>query len=241
MRYWNISYDRDIAAGWRDVGGSCGSPPTSSTSARHWPEPVMMMAGSWAANLEPAMQVCSPIPGPAGDIVVVYKVDRLTPSPAFCATGRDLRRTGRVLRVGDAAIQYDELEGGPHAQCAAVVVSSSSGRSSASASATNLFARLIPWPRGAIQDVSPYTALLTGGAIVANLFGHMILAEKFQVPQKRLIPVSNRPFGPSTLCAEDRLHCHCPGAKRASCRYVMSSVSTKSRTSRKCRKKSSRL
>jgi hypothetical protein len=62
------------------------------------------------------MQVCSPIPGPAGDIVVVYKVDRLTPSAAFCATGRDLRRTGRVLRVGDAAIQYDELEGGPHVQ-----------------------------------------------------------------------------------------------------------------------------
>jgi hypothetical protein len=104
----------------------------------------MMMAGSWAANLEPAMQVCSPIPGPAEDIVVVYKVDRLTPSPAFCATGRDLRRTGRVLRVGDAAIQYDELEGGPHAQCAAVVVSSSSGRSPASASATSLLARLIP-------------------------------------------------------------------------------------------------
>jgi len=52
------------------------------------------------------------------------------------------------------------------------------------------------WPRGAIQDVSPYTALLTGATIVANLFGHMILAEKFQVPQKRLIPVSNRPFGP---------------------------------------------
>src|SRR3984893_1111866 len=39
----------------------------------------------------------------------------------FCPAGRALRRTGCVVRFGDAAIQHDELDGAPDAQCAVVL------------------------------------------------------------------------------------------------------------------------
>src|SRR5690242_21758645 len=46
------------------------------------------------------------------DIVVVYKVDRLTRfARRFRPAGRALRRRGCVIRLGDAAIQHDELDG----------------------------------------------------------------------------------------------------------------------------------
>ena len=48
------------------------------------------------------------------DIVVVYKVDRLTRSLADFARLVELfRRRGCVVRFGDAAIQHDELDGAP--------------------------------------------------------------------------------------------------------------------------------
>jgi DNA invertase Pin-like site-specific DNA recombinase len=49
----------------------------------------------------------------AGRIDVVgYKVDRLTRSLAdFAPSGRDIRRRGCVVRLGDAAVQHDELDG----------------------------------------------------------------------------------------------------------------------------------
>ena len=54
------------------------------------------------------------------DIVVVYKVDRLTRSLAdFARLVETLRRRGCVVRLGDAAIQHDELDGASDAQFAA--------------------------------------------------------------------------------------------------------------------------
>src|SRR5215510_12341046 len=55
------------------------------------------------------------------DIVVVYKVDRLTRSLADFARGRDFRRRGCFVCLGDAAVQHDELDGAPDAQCAVVL------------------------------------------------------------------------------------------------------------------------
>ena len=56
------------------------------------------------------------------DIVVVYKVDRLTRSLADFARLVELfDARGCVVRLGDAAIQHDELDGAPDAQCAVVL------------------------------------------------------------------------------------------------------------------------
>ena len=55
------------------------------------------------------------------DIVVVYKVDRLTRSLADFARLVELFDAGCVVRFGDAAIQYHELDGAPDAQCAVVL------------------------------------------------------------------------------------------------------------------------
>ena len=56
------------------------------------------------------------------DIVVVYKVDRLTRSLAdFARLVETLRRRGCVVRLGDAAIQHDQLDGAPDAQRAVVL------------------------------------------------------------------------------------------------------------------------
>ena len=54
------------------------------------------------------------------DIVVVYKVDRLIRSLADFARLVELFDAGGcVVRLGDAAIQHDELDGAPDAQFAA--------------------------------------------------------------------------------------------------------------------------
>ena len=55
------------------------------------------------------------------DIVVVYKVDRLTRSLADFARLVEIFDGQGVVRVGDPAIQYDELNGAVDAQCAVVV------------------------------------------------------------------------------------------------------------------------
>ena len=56
------------------------------------------------------------------DVVVVYKVDRLTRSlRRFRQTGRGLRGAWRLVRGGHPAVQHHELDGAADAQCAAVV------------------------------------------------------------------------------------------------------------------------
>src|SRR5438270_2506579 len=45
----------------------------------------------------------------------------------FCPAGRTLRRRSCVIRLGDAAIQHDELDGATDAQCAVVVCSVRAG------------------------------------------------------------------------------------------------------------------
>ena len=56
------------------------------------------------------------------DIVVVYKVDRLTRSLADFARLVELfDAQACVIRVGDPAIQHDELDGASDAQCAVVL------------------------------------------------------------------------------------------------------------------------
>jgi site-specific DNA recombinase len=62
------------------------------------------------------------------DIVVVYKVDRLTRSLADFARLVELFDAEAVsIRLGDAAIQHDELDGATDAQCAVVVCSVRAG------------------------------------------------------------------------------------------------------------------
>jgi DNA invertase Pin-like site-specific DNA recombinase len=56
------------------------------------------------------------------DIVVVYKVDRLTRSLADFARLVELfDAEGCVVRLGDAAVQYHELDGAADTQCAVVL------------------------------------------------------------------------------------------------------------------------
>ena len=54
------------------------------------------------------------------DIVVIYKVDGLTrPLADFARLVEIFDARGCLVRVGDAAVQYDKLDGAPHAQFAA--------------------------------------------------------------------------------------------------------------------------
>ena len=56
------------------------------------------------------------------DVIVVYKVDRLTRSLAdFRQAGGTVRRPWRVVRIGDPAVQYDDLDGQADPECPAVV------------------------------------------------------------------------------------------------------------------------
>ena len=56
------------------------------------------------------------------DVVVVYKVDRLTRSLAdFAKDGRGLRRAGRVVCGGHPAVQYHHLDGPADPQRAPVI------------------------------------------------------------------------------------------------------------------------
>src|SRR6202049_3795419 len=55
--------------------------------------------------------------GPPGRFNEGFLLRRLQ----FCPAGRALRRTGCVVRLGDAAIQHDELDGAPDAQRAVVL------------------------------------------------------------------------------------------------------------------------
>ena len=79
--------------------------------------------GFSGGNIErPALQrLLADIQGGRIDIIVVYKVDRLTRSLADFAAGRDLRRPGRLVRVGDPAIQHHQLDGAADPQCAVVL------------------------------------------------------------------------------------------------------------------------
>src|SRR6516164_7865139 len=79
--------------------------------------------GFSGGNLErPALQrLLAEILAGRIDVVLVYKVDRLTRSLADFVAGRDFRHRGCVVRVGDAAIQYDELNGAADPQCTALV------------------------------------------------------------------------------------------------------------------------
>ena len=53
------------------------------------------------------------------DIVIVYKIDRLTRSLAdFCQERRDPRYQGRVACVDHAAVQHDDVDGALDPQCA---------------------------------------------------------------------------------------------------------------------------
>jgi hypothetical protein len=65
------------------------------------------------------------------DIVVVYEGERLTRSlDRFCPAGRDLRLRGWVVRVGDPAIQHDELDGAADYPFALLVRAVATGLSS---------------------------------------------------------------------------------------------------------------
>ena len=56
------------------------------------------------------------------DIVVVYKIDRLTPLACrFCQDRRDPRCEGRLLCLGHAAVQHDDVDGSLDAECAVVL------------------------------------------------------------------------------------------------------------------------
>src|SRR3979411_995576 len=56
------------------------------------------------------------------DVIVVYKVDRLTRSPSrLCQAGRTVRRPWRVVRLGHPAIQYHDFDGPADAQRASVL------------------------------------------------------------------------------------------------------------------------
>ena len=56
------------------------------------------------------------------DVIVVYKVDRLTRALSdFAKYGRAVRRTRRLVRVGDPGVQHHHQHGAAHAERAAVV------------------------------------------------------------------------------------------------------------------------
>src|SRR5271163_4666693 len=76
--------------------------------------------GFSGSNMErPALQgLLADIRAGRIDIVIVYKVDRLTRSLADFAR---LVELFDAVRLGDAAIQYDKLDGAPDAQCAVVL------------------------------------------------------------------------------------------------------------------------
>ena len=71
----------------------------------------------------PALQqLLADIQGGKVDVVVVYKIDRLTRSLGRLRQDRrDLRCQGRVVRLGHPAIQHHDLDGTADAQRAAVV------------------------------------------------------------------------------------------------------------------------
>jgi DNA invertase Pin-like site-specific DNA recombinase len=80
--------------------------------------------GFSGGNLErPALQhLIADIRAGRIDIVVVYKVDRLTRSLTDFARLVELfDAQGVSFRLGDAAIQYDQLDGAPDAQRAVVL------------------------------------------------------------------------------------------------------------------------
>src|SRR5271155_1530650 len=95
--------------------------------------------GFSGGNLErPALQhLIADIRAGRIDIVVVYKVDRLTRSLADFARLVELFDAEAVsFRLGDAAIQHDELYGTAHAQCAVVLCPVRAGGHRRNASAT---------------------------------------------------------------------------------------------------------
>src|SRR5271168_3797324 len=80
--------------------------------------------GFSGGNLErPALQrLLDDIRAGRIDIVVVYKSQPANPiARRFCPARRALRRAECVIRLGDAAIQYDELDGTAHTQRAVVL------------------------------------------------------------------------------------------------------------------------
>jgi DNA invertase Pin-like site-specific DNA recombinase len=80
--------------------------------------------GFSGGNVErPALQrMLADIQGGRIDIIVVYKVDRLTRSLAdFARLVEVFDAPGGVVRVGDAAVQHDELDGAADPQCAVVL------------------------------------------------------------------------------------------------------------------------
>jgi DNA invertase Pin-like site-specific DNA recombinase len=80
--------------------------------------------GFSGGNMErPALQVLlADIRAGRIDIVVVYKVDRLTRSLAdFARLVEIFDGQDGVVRLGDPAIQHDEFDGAADPQCAAVV------------------------------------------------------------------------------------------------------------------------
>ena len=78
---------------------------------------------SGATMGRPALQrLLADITAERVDIVVVYKIDRLTPlARRFCQDRRDPRREGCLFCFGDAAVQHDDLDGAPDPQCSAVL------------------------------------------------------------------------------------------------------------------------
>jgi site-specific DNA recombinase len=79
--------------------------------------------GFSGGNMErPALQgVLADLRAGRIDIVIVYKVDRLTRSLADFARLVEIFDAQGTLFVGDAAVQYNELDGPPDAQCSAVL------------------------------------------------------------------------------------------------------------------------
>ena len=79
--------------------------------------------GFSGGNLErPALQhLLADVRAGRVDIVVVYKVDRLTRSLADFARLVEILRAICVVCLGDPAIQHDQLDGPADPQCAAVL------------------------------------------------------------------------------------------------------------------------
>ncbi len=86
--------------------------------------PAMMTAAISGGTMErPALQrLLADIAAGKIDVVVVYKVDRLTRvARRFCQDRRDLRRAGRVVRLGDPGVQHHHVDGAADAERAAVL------------------------------------------------------------------------------------------------------------------------